>query len=898
MASSAITPYSILGVAETSNDLQLRNAYLKLIHQFKADRQKSSANRTITAEQFRKICRAYETLSDHDKRKRYNQRQEWISDLHVSKYTLQQLAAEPDLSLELRQRLKNATLRQINAQDPVTGHTPLYCAARACNVEAVYYLIEQGADSDLSQRTGSTALHVAAFYGHPEIIRCLLECGANYQLKNSHGNTAEQESHDDEVRKTFAELKQMPFVQAATNQLDWFKKNIKNIREHIDTQYPPQQRTLLHCACKKGYFDLAKWFIEERSAQLDIIDINLNSALHLAAYGGHASIIEYLLNKGANSTLINKWGMTAEQEGLINGNQITDIFRLMRERNMFEMAKNGVDWWFQYHFDSKSPNAVDHTGTSLLYVACRFGQTSVAKCLLQKGANINVQIPNKGSTPLHGAAYNGHLSTVQLLLSRGADVSIRNKYDATALDEAKGDEIKKLLQEYRNNLAVDKYIPVHLFEDGASSGNEPIVKVQLHCDATISDLIKAIPEPYHNKYRWFSIARSPLDFDNETTTLISAVCRARYADSKFVDLPICLITYNSPRYMNSGYTQRNELASFNLRTFQGKFLSKCKDASFQIKAKSKEEQTYNIKNLLFTFGSGCADNNISIEVKYFFAPDPEQFQLPNCVCLFQTNYTSKHDKLNDMPNVTVNDETNVKLYTWMPNSAYWFSYSNQHNRLPRIGSLHALIRHAEIFPNALYLPPDMFIEAAVGQKFQLRQTPVMCHYLKICNYDPQLFPHTAYHGTSVNVIRSILMDGLVMPSTVVSNGFRVCPPANHIPRGEEAFGIPDFANAIFVSPSIYYCSDPVYAVTFSHDDQRMIAVLECQVQKDAFRAFPSTVSTYKAHSSDDLNAIEWRIECPAAIRITGILFIPVVKSRTEAARSRAKKLDVDPNALA
>ncbi|CAF3510712.1 unnamed protein product [Rotaria sp. Silwood1] len=897
MAASATTPYSILGATKTSNDFQLRNLYRGLIHQFKADRQKPAKNRTITVEQFRKICRAYETLSDHEKRKLYDERQEWISDLAIPKYTLQQLAAEPDLSLELRQRLQYATLKEINAQDRVTGHTPLYCAARACNIEAVRYLIEQGADPDRPQRTGSTALHVAAFYGHPEIVRCLLECGANYQLTNTHGNVAEKESFNDEVRNTFAELKQTPFVQAATNQLDWFKENIKNILKHIDTQYHAQQQTLLHCACKKGYLDLAKWFIERQSAAVDIVDINLNSALHLAAYGGHASIVEYLLNQGANSTLINKWGMTAEQEGLVNGTRITDLFRLMREKNMFQMAKDGMNWWFNYHFDSKSSNAVDNQGTSLLYIACRFGQTSVAKCLLDKGANINVQIPGKGSTPLHGAAFHGHLSTVQLLLSRGADVSIKNQYNATALDEAKGDEIKKLLQEHRNNLASDKCIPVHLFGDGKSFGNEPMVKVQLHCDATISDLIKAIPEPYHDKYRWFSIARSPLNFESETTTLISAVCRARYANSRFVDLPICLITYNSPRYMNSGYAQRNELASSNLRAFHSKFDSKCSDASFQIKAKSKDTQTYNIKNVSFTFAPGCADNNISIDVKYIFAPDRDNFQLPECVCLFQTNYTNKNDKLNDMPTITVNGETNVKLYTWMPNSAYWFSYSNQHNRLPRIGGLHALIRHVEFFSNTLCLPPDMFIEAAVGEKFQPRETPVICQYLKICDYDPQLFPHIAYHGTSINVIRSILMDGLVMPSTVVSNGFRVCPPDNHIARGVEAFGIADFANAIFVSPSIHYCSDPVYAITFSYGDQRVIAVLECRVKKDAFHPFPTTVSTYKAQPGDDLQAIEWRITCPAAIRITGILFIPVIKSRAEAAKLRLKKLEVDPNAI-
>ena len=897
MTTSTTNPYNILGADKTSNDYQLRLAYRERILEYKSDRQKTPSNRKIRPEKFRQICRAYETLSIYEKRERYDQRQEWLSDLHVSKYTLQQLAAEPDLTSELKQRLRNAKLRKINEQDPITGQTPLYCAARACNVEAVYYLIEQGADPDLRQLSKSTALHAAAFFGHEEVVRCLLESGADYRIKNSYNNLPEAESNTDGVRNIFAELKQTLFVQAASNQLDWFKNNAKNIQDHIDVQYHAQRQTLLQCASKKGHFDLVKWFIEVRLANLDLVDINLNSALHLAAYGGHAEIVNYLLHNGANSTLINKWGMTAEQEGIIHGTPITGLFQSMREKNMFEMAKNGIDWWFHYHFNDNLVNATDGNGTSLLYIASRFGQTSVVKWLLDKDANINAQLPDKLSTPLHGAAFHSHLSTVELLLSRGADISIKNQYGATALDEAQTDGMKKLLQQYRDNLAVEKIIPVHLYGDGKKAGDAPMAKVQLHCDATISDLIKAMPDTLRDTYKWFSVARSPLNFHNEKTTLISAVCRARHVSMKFIDLPICLITYSSPRYMNSGYTARDELSGVDLRTFHSKFRSQHKSELFRIKAISKEAQTFNIKNLLFTFAPGCADKDISLKINYIFAPNSENFQLSQCICLFETTYAHDNDKLHDMPTVTVNGESNVKLFTWISNSAYWFSHSEQQNRLPCIGGIHALIRHVEIIPKLLYLLPEMFIQAAIERPFQPRQTPVFCQYLKVRDPDPHVFPHTAYHGTSIGVIRSILMDGFVMPSTVVSNGFRVCPPPGHIARGEEAFDIPDFANAIFVSPSIHYCSDPVYAVNFPYDDQLMIAVLECRVKKGEFKAFPSTVETYEAHPDDNKNAIEWRITCPAAIQITGIMFIPMIKSRTEAARLRANKLGVNPNAL-
>ncbi|CAF1386800.1 unnamed protein product [Adineta steineri] len=589
--------------------------------------------------------------------------------------------------------------------------------------------------------------------------------------------------------------------------------------------------------------------------------------------------------------------MTAEQESIVHGTRIIELFRSIREKNMFEMAQNGIVWWFEYYFNDHSPNEIDSNGTSLLYVACRFGQTSVAKWLLDKGAYINVQLREKRSTPLHGAVFHGHLSTVELLLTRGADINIKNQFDATVFDEVKRDDIKKLLKLYRDNLADDKILSVHLFGDGKSSGNEPLVKVQLHYDATINDLIKAIPDPLCNEYRWFSISRSPLDFDYEKMTLISAVCRARYVNTKFIDLPLCLIGYNSPRYINSGYTARNECPSLNLRTLHNAFRLSRNKRLLHITAKLHDQQKFTVKNLLFSFASNCADSNISIEINHIFSPDTEQFQLPESICIFQTTYRNEHDKLKDMPTVTISNESNIKLYTWFSNSGYWFSHSSQHNRLPRIGGIHALIRSVEIIPESLYLLPDMFIQATVGQLFQARQTPVACLYLKICDPDLQHFPHIAYHGTSINAIQSILMDGLVMPSTVVSSGFRACPPSNHIARETIAFGISDFANAIFVSPSIHYCSDSVYAVTFSYDDQRMIAVLECRVKENEFCTFPCTVKAYVPHPDDDIKAIEWRITSPAAIQITGILFIPVIKSRIEAARLRADKLEVNPNDL-
>ncbi|CAF3150767.1 unnamed protein product [Rotaria sp. Silwood2] len=899
MAMPKITPYELLGVAKTDISSAISLAYRRCILELKKDRLKPVGERTITTDKFRLICRAYELLCNQDERKHYDQTKEWRWYVPVENYTLQQLVAEPDLAPLLTTRLQNATLRQINAQDSVTGHTPLYCAARACNVEAVSYLTEQGAEPDLKQRFGSTALHVAAFYGHPEVVRCLLESGADYCQYNANNHLAEDESYDDDVKRCFTELKQNPYVQAAANQLDWFKNNIGHISQHVDYQYYSLRQTLLHCASKKGHKDLVRWLVKERAANLDIVDINLNSALHLAAYAGHHSIVKYLLAHGADTLLINKWGMTAEQESLMHGKSMTKHFQSMRDHDMFKMAADGTDWWFRYHFGAKSPDAMNDAGVSLLYVACRNGRKSVAKWLIKKGADINLQIQDESkSTPLHAAAYHNHVSTVALLLNHGANTNIRNKYGSTALDDARSDAVKKLLRQHRQNLTENKWISVHLFGDGAKTGNEPLARVQLHCDANFHDLLQSMPEALRNIYRNFSMARRPLNSGSDDIQVVSAVCRARCGKTKFIDLPLCITAHESPRYTHSGHTMSPELPFYSLREFHSRFSSKCQTAKLTIKAHKHTPQKFTLNTLLFTFPAECVQTNLIINVSYIFSPNIQSFDLPGCVYLFKTQCNQEENQLDEMPIVSLINEPNARLYTWAQSSAYWFTSDEKKTLLPSIGSIHAFVKHIDVIPSLLSLPGDMFIQGALGKPLVSRQDPVVCYCLKVCEHNKSVFSNIAYHGTTIGVICSILMDGLVMPSTVVSSGIRVCPPTHHIPRGASAYGIDDFANGIFISPSVHYCSDPCYAVTFSHNDERLIAVLECSVKSGSYESFPCTVQDYKPHPSDNMQAIEWRLTNPAAIEIISVLFIPINKSRSKAAISRAKKLGVDPNDMA
>uniref|UniRef100_A0A672NQ85 Poly [ADP-ribose] polymerase n=1 Tax=Sinocyclocheilus grahami TaxID=75366 RepID=A0A672NQ85_SINGR len=106
-------------------------------------------------------------------------------------------------------------------------------------------------------------------------------------------------------------------------------------------------------------------------------------------------------------------------------------------RELFEACRNGDVSRVKRLVDSVNVNAKDMAGrkSTPLHFAAGFGRKDVVEHLLQTGANVHAR-DDGGLIPLHNACSFGHAEVVSLLLCQGADSNARDNWNYTPLHEA------------------------------------------------------------------------------------------------------------------------------------------------------------------------------------------------------------------------------------------------------------------------------------------------------------------------------------------------------------------------------------------------------------------------------------------------------------------------------
>lgn len=119
---------------------------------------------------------------------------------------------------------------------------------------------------------------------------------------------------------------------------------------------------------------------------------------------------------------------------------------------------------------------------------------------------------------------------------------------------------------------------------------------------------------------------------------------------------------------------------------------------------------------------------------------------------------------------------------------------------------------------------------------------------------------TAWHGTKFQHLESILHYGLKPTGSMLPDGTVVKSPWDHFGLGETHFGVYNWANAIFLSPSIAYASHACYSERIFSLNEQWCVLVKALVEPSAYTMHePSTIFKYDPVDGEP-ESPEFRIE--------------------------------------
>jgi ankyrin repeat protein len=157
----------------------------------------------------------------------------------------------------------------------------------------------------------------------------------------------------------------------------------------------------------------AKNFRDELVHEVNRLDLTL---LHVAAEIGNSDIVEFLIERGADTNARDFNGFTPLIIACINRNE--DAFWCLIDKTTEIEACSGQ-------------------GTRAIHRASRCGAANFVRALIKRGADVNAKTVI-GWTPLHYAMCYANIAVVSALLAGGADHTLTNDLGWTPLEYQPG----------------------------------------------------------------------------------------------------------------------------------------------------------------------------------------------------------------------------------------------------------------------------------------------------------------------------------------------------------------------------------------------------------------------------------------------------------------------------
>lgn len=267
----------------------------------------------------------------------------------------------------------------------------IHCAAKFGQLAIIELLLEKKADL-LNQKDAfeQTCIHFAAYHGHLPLVKYLVEQGASLSIatnspgSDSHGffpiHWAVSAGHDEIVNLL-----------------------IKNENANLNARVGKLEYHLIHIASLRGYTEIVEILLKKDPGLLNIIDSEGKTPVICAAVCGHKELVNYLVNMGADLTLVTNndinsdyYGYSAIHWATDEGNK--DIVELLIEEGADISTRVGK---LQYH---------------LIHIASIKGHIKIVEFLINKDPELLNITDGRGRTPVFLAAAGTHTNLVAYLI--------------------------------------------------------------------------------------------------------------------------------------------------------------------------------------------------------------------------------------------------------------------------------------------------------------------------------------------------------------------------------------------------------------------------------------------------------------------------------------------------
>ncbi|XP_038070828.1 fibronectin type 3 and ankyrin repeat domains 1 protein-like [Patiria miniata] len=171
------------------------------------------------------------------------------------------------------------------------GLSPLMQASQKGNIEMIETLMRYAADINAINGSGKDSLMLACFAGHLPVVKLLRSYNASYETRDKGGSTAMHWAVDG---GNVALIQSMIADGASVNQKGW------------GSGWTP----LLRCAAMAGDPNVARVLINA-GAEVNVKDKDGKTPLMIASLNGHVTLVQLLVEKGADPTVRTEFGMSA-----------------------------------------------------------------------------------------------------------------------------------------------------------------------------------------------------------------------------------------------------------------------------------------------------------------------------------------------------------------------------------------------------------------------------------------------------------------------------------------------------------------------------------------------------------------------------------------------------------